>query len=255
MRRGLGYKRDVHSDADILYGAALAGAVPTVALLTDQVTEVLDQKSLGSCVANAGAQALRMALMREGVQEPTLPSRLFGYYFARSIDHTTGEDAGTHPRSFFRAVNKLGFPPEELWPYSDDPQTFKRMPSFSALHAAFDSHAPTDYQRIAGTGEAKIQAVKRALAAYRPVVFGCLVDEAFCEGSFDATEPLAPIDEAHAVGGHCMLFDGYDGDRFRVLNSWSDQWGEAGRCWFTPEAVIAATDLWVVAHTPMPGEK
>jgi C1A family cysteine protease len=129
------------------------------------------------------------------------------------------------------------------------------MPSFSALRAAYDAHSPTDYRRIVGSGEQKLQAVRRALADGFPVIFGCGVDDAFCQGAFDATKPLSPPAPNRVVGGHCMTLVGYDGDAFHVLNSWSEEWGEQGYCWFAPEYLLECTDLWAIHHTPVQGEK
>lgn len=254
----MGYRRDPHSSSDFTFTAGAAVAVPSAVDLSPLVVDVLDQGQLGSCVANASMQAVRMSARRQGAAALTLGSRLFSYYFARAIDHATGEDAGTHPRSLFQAINKLGFPPEALWPYTDDAESFKRLPNFGALSAAYDAHAPTDYRRLVGTGAEKLATLERALADGFPVVFGCLVDASFCSGDFDPEAALQPPTPAAAVGGHCMVFVGYQtqtGKRYRVLNSWSEGWGDGGYCWFSPEAVIQSTDLWAVHHAPLQGEK
>lgn len=287
MKRAFGYKRDPESPDDRTFSVDHPDAValPGSADLRPFVVDVLDQGGLGSCVNNAGMQAIRMSAVREvaaSLMQSTvgvvmtlvmalaaaklrvlLGARLFAYYFARAIDGTTTEDAGTHPRSFFQAVNKLGFPPESEWPYSDDTNSldppFKREPPISVLHDAYDQHAPTTYTRIVGDGKAKSAALKKALSQQMPVVFGCNVSQAFCQEDFDGKTPIGPTSDADSVGGHSMVFVGYetvDGVvRFRVLNSWSDTWGDGGYCLVNEAFVEEATDLWIVDHVPVLGGK
>jgi hypothetical protein len=51
-----------------------------------------------------------------------------------------------------------------------------------------------------------------------------------------------------------MLWEGYSGDIFTTLNSWSEEFGDKGRIKFAPEYVQACSDLWVVEHAPVEGE-
>ena len=76
MTRALGYKRDPHSSADLAFAiSGYAAELPKSADLSDLVPNVLDQGQLGSCVANAGMQAIRMSQIREGAKNPPLGSR------------------------------------------------------------------------------------------------------------------------------------------------------------------------------------
>jgi C1A family cysteine protease len=247
--------RDWTLDEPISLRARFAASPPPAADLGELVVDVLDQGKLGSCVANATAQALRMRHVAQGVARPILASRLMVYFLARSIDHTTGEDAGTQVRSAFRAIEKLGFAPEEVWPYDDGPSRFKLFPSSAAFKAAHDQKSPTSYHRITSTGHEKLVDIKRAIAAGYPVVFGTEVDAEFCDGSFYSKKVLLPPKSGASVGGHSMLFTGYSGDTLKVLNSWSKAYGDHGYVYFSPEYTNACTDCWVVEHTPVEGER
>lgn len=230
-----------------------ATAPPARASCRHLIVDVLDQGGLSSCVANAGFQAIRASHMRQGVKKPKLGSRLFGYYLARAYGHTTGFDSGTHLRAFFAAVNKFGFPPEDMWPYSDDqtgdtPQ-FTRMPSSTAFRSAFDQRAPTLYRRIYEEGEARLTMVRRAVAAGHVICFGTDVSRDFVDGLL-GTEPLRP--PAVSAGGHAMCIAEYDMDAFGIVNSWGRGFGDDGWCRFSDKYIAwsGARDFWIVESSP-----
>lgn len=269
MMRGLGWLKDrpklAGEKPDYLFTdhaarLGLAAAPPPADDLADLVLDVLDQGQLGSCVANAIMQAVRMRHVAQKVLSPILGSRLMTYYLARAAMHMTGVDSGTEPRIALSALRQFGFCPEAIWPYSDQNDSsardpFKLMPPMAAFQAAFDQKSPTSYVRIASTGSQRLADVKSAIAGGYPVVFGCDVSNEFCRGQFDAAQPLTPPASYDVAGGHCMLFQGYSGDTFRVLNSWSAGFGDKGRILFAPEYVLACDDLWIIEHAPSEGEQ
>lgn len=255
---GLGYLPDEVDTRDHRWGSPLRGR-GTSASLEPYVLNVLNQGQLGSCVANAGYQAIRMRQVRQGLPEPLLGSRLFGYWACRAAEHTTKFDTGTHLRTFFDVCNKFGFPPEVIWPYDarddGDPNArFRRQPSTAAFTAAFDLRSPTVYQRIEG-GPGAPEQVAQALWEGYPVAFGIDVSNAFARDDFDPHIPIGPAEPQDVAGGHAMVFAGFDGDRFRGLNSWGPGWGDGGYFWASKKFVEAARDIWVVKHAPMPMEK
>lgn len=217
------------------------------------IAGVLDQGNLGSCVANAGFQAIRANHIKQGValDQARLGSRLFGYYVSRAYHHDTGRDTGTHLRTFFQALNKFGWPPEEVWPYEDVFKNFKRMPPTKAFMAAFDQKSPTTYRRIYDTGSERVDAVKRALAKGLLVVFGTDVGVPFLNLK-DDHQPLPPPIDDTIAGGHAMCIVGYDGDNFDVVNSWGTGWGSSGWCRFSADYLTwgSTRDIWIVEHAP-----
>jgi hypothetical protein len=204
-------------------------------------------------VAQAGFQAIRASHVKQGVKAPKLGSRLFGYYLARAYGHTTGFDSGTHLRAFFAAVNKFGFPSEELWPYSDEQSgaapMFTRMPSSAAFRVAFDQRSPTVYRRIFDEGAMRLVTVRRAIAAGHVVCFGTEVSQDFVDGRL-GSEPLRP--PSQDVGGHAMCVAEYDGNTFGVVNSWGRTFGHNGWCTFSDDYIAwsGSRDFWIVENSP-----
>ncbi len=79
----------------------------------------------------------------------------------------------------------------------------------------------------------KIDAIREALFAKYPVIFGMTVYQSF-ESDAVAKSGIVPMpaaDEA-IVGGHCMVITGYEHgyQLFIVRNSWGMDWGIDGQC-------------------------
>jgi C1A family cysteine protease len=253
--RNLGWLRDPHKrpgetqDQDAA-ATLKAVTVPQSASLESSV-QIIDQGHLGSCVWNAIAQAVRISHVKAGVSQPKLLSRLFGYYFSRAYHHQTNEDSGTFIRYGFSVLNKFGFCPEELWTYSDGPDKFRKMPGWQAIQGAYDQRSPTTYQRIYDDGDARLLAIKQAIAAGYAVVFGTDVSVDFCNGTLASDGEKPPIGKSIA-GGHAMCVVGYNGNLFRVANSWGSDFGDRGFVNFTGDYLKWANtnDLWIVQHSP-----
>ena len=229
----------------------LAAAPPPSASVRKWILDIFNQENLGSCVANAGAQAIRAALVRAGLSSPEALSRLFAYYYARAISPgDTTADTGTQIRCFFDVVRKLGYCPESVWPY--DVEKFATMPSDEALRAAYDQATAIGYFRISSTGAKRVQDVCTAIASGFAVVFGTLVGNDFVLCQNPAT-PFNPPTGAIA-GGHALtITDYWPGPApgtvdFGICNSWGPAWGQAGFCTFTDAYIAweASSDFWIV---------
>lgn len=261
-KRALGWKKDAPkpqgAKPDRSARARLGTAPPPFAASARQyILDVLDQLQLGSCVANGTAQALRAAMVKEGIANPPLASRLWIYYLARAIDHDTNNDDGTQIRNAFTAITRLGFPPESVWPYSDDTSSpnspFRTMPPTEAFNKAYDqrANALTVYERLPDGDATRADDIKRAIAAGHCVVFGTTVSEAFCQGQL-GSGPIGPPKNQPVAGGHCMVFAEYEGDVFRVVNSWSKDFGKDGWVEFDIDYVnwSETNDLWICSYAP-----
>ena len=253
--RKLGWLPDAHKrpgerlDEDAI-SVLKAVTVPRAASV-EQFAKIMDQGSLGSCVWNAIGQAVWIAHRRAGIEKPKLLSRLFGYYFSRAYHHQTAEDSGTFIRYGFAVLNKFGFCPEELWPYSDIHTRFTKMPGWQAIQGAYDQRSPTVYRRIYEDGDGRLLAIKQAIASGYAVVFGTDVSVAFTENDLGAAPVLPPIGKPLA-GGHAMTVVGYEDNVFRIANSWGTDFGEGGFCNFSAEYMKwpNTRDLWIVEHSP-----
>lgn len=282
--RGLGSRPDPPDARDHDALKVIRSATPPPRVGRSAFTKTLDQGALGSCTANAGAQIIRaeevaqlvdrgMSLEEAQVAAEFL-ARLFAYFLQRAVTHETKIDAGSYMRLFFQVCNTFGFPPESVWTYSDvtdparDPK-FAKMPSSEAYRRAFDQRLDAEkvgttvvkYSRVPGTGNERVLNVKRALAdgataehgARRLIAFGTEVSNAFCSDmSANGGKPIDPP-VGDIAGGHAMVMGGYDENGVDILNSWSEEFGDAGWCMFSWDYIASdmTRDLWIAERAPL----
>ena len=206
---------------------------------------MVDQGDLGSCTANAIANAHRFDQMKEASKANFLPSRLFIYYNERSMEGTVNSDAGAQIRDGVKSIAQLGVCPETEWPY--DITKFAKKPLAKAYKDALKNQALT-YQRVVQD----LTQLKGCLASGYPFVFGFTVYESF-ESAQVAKDGLMPLPQAKekCLGGHAVLAVGYDDatQRVTVMNSWNTTWGDKG-FFYMPYAYITsaklASDFWTI---------
>ena len=277
--RGLGYRPDLPDARDHDALKVIRTAMVPASIARSPYTKVLDQGGLGSCTCNAAGQVIRAQEIKQlvstavanGVYFDTaladaqasteFLSRLFAYYLARAVDHTTKDDAGTYIRTVFAVLNKFGFPPESAWTYSDGPTKFAQMPASAVFRRAADQRAGlpenvdlVNYSRIYQTGYDRVDAVKAALADGHLFAFGTSVSEHFCSDmSANGGRPIDPPVGLSIAGGHAMTIGGYDAAGADVLNSWSEEYGESGWCRFSWDYVAwpETGDLWIAQRAPL----
>lgn len=261
LTRSLGYKRAPDGgprdrDARHHLGAA---PVPATSDLTALFGRALDQGPLGSCVANAIADAVRAVQVRLGADpvETTLASRLAIYWVARAYVHEQAIDAGSFIHLAFQGLNTFGFAPEGAWPYLTE--NFARMPPLGALAKAFDQRdadrPDVDYRRILSSGGHLVDDIKRALGGGCPVVFGVQVSDAFVSGELGPTgiaQPPGPSDQI--AGGHAMLLGAHTPEYALARTSWGD--GAFDHGWFriSWDYLQQAEDVWMVHSAPLYSE-
>ena len=173
-----GWIPDLPDHRDHLYAAPVAALTvlpPKIDLRAKCPKTVYDQGQLGSCTANAIAAAIEFDLIKQKVPKPFTPSRLFVYYNERAMEGTVRQDSGAQIRDGIKSVNKLGAPPETLWPYSDkNPGPFQKKPPASVYKEAAE-HKVTAYQRVARV----LSQMKGCLVSGYPFVFGFSVYDSF----------------------------------------------------------------------------
>lgn len=208
---------------------------------------IYDQGAAPFCVSNALAAAIRDCEQLAGNAVPIDPSRLWIMYLAHALEDDTAGFDGAIIADAVEAVQKLGIPPETIWPYSDqNPGPFSVIPSQEAYRQASDQIKPLETARIVTEGDQRVDDLMRMLAFGGrngkgvPVVFGTNVSNAYAANQLGPGFVADVPPDNDIDGGHAQKYIGYKRDPgaeggvlFRVQNSWTDQWGDGGMCWHT----------------------
>ncbi len=190
-----------------------------------------DQGPYGTCGFNAAAGVVHTLMTPRW-----MPSRLFIGYNACALagETTIAEDQGIAGlRNVIQPLTDKGFCCENSgegpspWPY--DSGHLNTQP-FPACYAEAQHHLVTSYERVADND---ILAIKTALAAGHPIIFGIQVYAAFEDG-ITAADGCVPTpnwwDRLHgSLGGHAIVMVGYNDQtqKFKFRNSWG-LWGDHG---------------------------
>ncbi len=243
-----GWVPDLPDQRDHMFAApaAILAKIPAKVDLRSKCPPVLDQGQLGSCTANAIANAHLFDQKKLKAAKPFLPSRLFIYYNEREMEGTVANDSGAMIRDGIKSIAQQGVCAETDWPYLIP--KFKDKPTPDCYTKA-QAHEALTYRRLLQD----LTQLKSCLAGGDPFVFGFTVYQSF-ESQEVAKTGVVPL-PGHAekvMGGHAVLAVGYDdaSQRFIVMNSWSDKWGQKG--FFTiPYAYLTntglASDFWTVS--------
>ncbi|EFJ53006.1 hypothetical protein VOLCADRAFT_102625 [Volvox carteri f. nagariensis] len=212
-----------------------------------------NQYDVGACVAFASTAAMDYVVRTHRIIPIELSPR-FVYYCARvAIDHNSpDEDTGTYTSSAMAALKEFGAAPEgyvclrpfymklrnqfygqmctiadawELCPYGTRGNVpFSEEPSQAAFEKALDFQV----LRSARVGT-DTRSMKVAIAAGMPVVAGFTCYENLYDDDVQSTGVIK-TPKGDRIGGHCVLFVGYDDakKRFKFRNSWGASWGDAG---------------------------
>jgi len=241
-----GWTPDLPDHRDHIYATAphISVALPPKVDLRPNCPPVLDQGELGSCTANAIANAHLFDQLKQKVSKVFPPSRLFIYYNERATEGTIKSDSGAMIRDGIKSIAQLGVCAETKWPYVID--KFTRKPTKPCYTAALKNQA-LSYQRINTLLE-----MQGCLASGYPFVFGFSVYESFESEEVAKTGVVnMPTNSEKFIGGHAVLAVGYNfsTQRFIVMNSWGANWGDKG--YFTiPYTYLSnnnlADDFWTV---------
>ncbi len=199
-----------------------------------------DQGQYGTCVAFAAAYGLRTTMLAKdyGITDKqkitaAVLSPSFVYYAIKREDDVDCK-MGTNPKLGMEALKVLGVPTLKTVPYQCNPNI-----SQAAQLEAID-YRIRDYQTLFFYDEqapmVRVNATKKALSEGYPVLIGMKLPESFFTAKkVWRTIPSDEGTQAKKHGQHAMVAIGYDdnyeGGCFRVLNSWSTQWGDGGFIW------------------------
>ena len=247
---------------DVLGGKAKAPALPATVDLRPWCSPVEDQKSLGSCTAQAGVGVLEY-YERRALGRHIDASRLFLYKASRQLLHWSG-DTGSYLRTTMKALALFGAPPEEYWPY--DPLLQAAMwdndpPAF--CYAFAQSYQALQYFRLdppGTTAVALLSQIKTNLAGGLPPMFGFTVYQSMGQAATTGKIPL-PVSAEKVAGGHAVVAVGYDDTitikntsvgaptttgALLIRNSWGTWGGNGGYLWMPYDYVLLGltADWW-----------
>lgn len=229
-----------------------ASTLPPSVDLSTLMPPIYDQLQLGSCVDNAVAAACQYMDKYEKNTVVEMPSRLFLYYGARSLEGTVNSDSGSSVADGCNAAKKWGYPDESLYPYNIS--KFKQKPPDSVYKAALPQ-AITQYSQVSQDEVS----IKSALYQQIPVLFGFTVYSSLESDSTSKTGdiPYPNSDDLRRgpLGGHCILIVGYDDTRqvFLIRNSWGTSWGRSGYGTMPYRYVLSpdlSSDFWIITKVP-----
>jgi C1A family cysteine protease len=212
--------RDEHDSRDFISKTVWSDLLPAKVDYSEYVT-VKNQGALGSCGSHAAVSGLEMLHKLENFRWPVPLSELFHYYMVRQKEYmnTFPLDTGQNGRNAMKVLNQVGVCPEKLMPY-DDSKGASRPSLFAQGFSAF--WGVKSYERCYS-----VEGIMSALATRKAVWLGVPVQAAIRKNKGELITFKPGVD---LVGGHAMLVLGYDDAKrcLKVLNSWSDSWGEDG---------------------------
>jgi hypothetical protein len=252
----LNYVFDAPDKRDFLYSSTLLKDIDPVGLpasvdMRSTWETIMDQGTLGSCVANSVSYQLRHVAKKMGFATVEYDSRLFIYYNGRMLaGYPINQDTGLTIRNGFQAVAAYGSLPESEYPYVISKFAVK------PLQGIYDRARPMKaIQYFSVTGN--VNELKKCLKDGYVISFGMTLFSSFMSYTVARTGrvPVPNESSEQRSGGHAMTIIGYnDADAtFIVANSWGRAWGDKGFC-FIPYGYMLNRDLtgdfWTLRFAP-----
>lgn len=220
---------------DLHYACATIGVgLPPVFSWRAQCSAPFDQGQTGSCTGQSTSKILQLRRAIEGKPAlPSHPSQFFLYANARIAEGTLDQDAGATIRDVAMAATVNGFCDATVWPSDGaNPSDLLVKPS-DAAYAAAKPEAGLSWAWINGKSNGLINALKTAIGAGDPVLFGISVYESF-ESDHVAKTGRVPLPHywEQLLGGHAIAMVGWNDHIrcFEFANSWG-LWGDKGYGW------------------------
>lgn len=246
-----GWRKDTpdHRDLKVPIPRWKAIVAPARVDLRRNCSRIENQGDLGSCTANSATSAMEFLYKKLGKPQPEL-SRLFLYFATRVwiAQEDPSSDNGAMLRDVMKALTKFGTSIEGLWPYK--PENFFTVPNDAAKQDALN-HQILHYFRCPN-----LAYIKACLAQGYPAVGGFMVPASADGPETEKTGIIKyPAPNEGFVGGHAVLFVGYDDKRQMLIfqNSWGTDWGEKGFGYLPYRYVNnnLAGDFWTIRQAEM----
>lgn len=224
---------------------------------------VKNQGSVGSCTAFAGCAMNEFVCIKNNIS-PVDFSEKFLYYTTRVnvMKWPSNEDTGATVRDTLKAMNKYGICNEMSFPYLREDEkecSFGDIPPPSSYLEA-KNYLSTNYANIPleVSNQTKVlENMKFLLNSGYPFMAGFY---AF-ENIFNDINGTIPEPQGNIIGGHAVLFVGYDDEKslLKFKNSWGNDWGNNGYGYLPYSFVLNKYlfDIWTVynvSHNDKPFE-
>ena len=249
MNRRLDVERDApdHRDRGV-YRLDGPPALPQSVNLEGSLGPVKDQGQEGSCFAFAGA-GHREFLYRNyfcyekqraavAAQDAVFAAQYL-FYRVHQLEGTLGEDSVGQLRSVLKVLNSSGVCLQTEDAYNPAAAWTPPTPEQDAEAARFEAGG---YHRLSTVDD-----MRSCLGSSYVILVGFAMYASFEKDNWleSGMMPIPAAGEA-ILGGHAVLFFGYDDQRqaFRVRNSWGSNWCQRGNFWFPYRAAANPCILW-----------
>lgn len=199
---------------------------------------VKDQLKLGACTANAANFNFEADRGQDEKRRAPVLSRLWTYYYERSIEGSLGQgDTGAYGSDAFTVAGTDGIPEEKWWPYNIS--KFQNEPSAKAKSEA--TWFLKKQTKVVPQNEA---AIKKVLSNGQMISFGFTVYGSF-EGDWKESpgdDPnIMPNPSGKVLGGHEINQVGFlekYPHHILCVNSWNLDWQKDGHFLFPITSLI-----------------
>lgn len=204
-----------------------------------------DQSAMGSCqgqsLAGCGEFAWRVANPESTIQF----SAMAAYIWSQMKDGIQGRDQGSTLSAGKDVAHKIGFCPEDLWPYprdarysSHEPAGARDAASAFKIRKSYDCRSYDDAKAFLSTGQGAVQIGINWPDEFMDVPGGVIENYPGGGG-----------------GGHAVFFGGYNKQGYlQLVNSWGTRWGMGGFVYVAPRAVqqmLQSRDTVMIAHSDL----
>lgn len=252
MKPSLNFKASPADSRDFIVKPRTSPNQPKVLDLSEKCTSVKDQRQIGSCTAFACVGMIEHFLKSNGVMIPDdLLSELFLYYNTRVLieDSDPSDDSGAYLRSVLKAMQRYGVCLEKSWPYRDTLSALSTRPNQTCYQEG-QNYQVVKYASVPTTGKATLRNsltdMKALLASGKSFVGGVILYSNYSRN----VKGVIPLPRGSLVGGHAVLFVGYDDTKqlLKFKNSWGLAWGDRGYGYLPYNYVLSGNvcDVWTI---------
>lgn len=209
--------------ADSIYSKSTV--VPKKLDLRNNLQKVRDQGSQGTCAAQSAA------CMKEWQEKKDVN---FDSYFSPQFIYNlriNSESEGMYGRDVMRILYQIGCCPEESYEYGKVESKDKLLENTELIQSS-SNYKIKHYAKLY-----TIENTKKALFQNGP----CLI----CFPVYNHSEQMwIPEQGQNMMGGHAMTVVGYTEDSFIIRNSWGENWGNNGYCYYPFSQWGSHWELW-----------